>query len=166
MCLYDINYHSENLCSVAQIEKTFSGRYFIRETLNRILRKTVLVIAEAQRPYYEASLTSLSQIPAELEDLRIDKDLFSLSFNYYSKENNDKFIEVFLEIWFEYEQPAFAFFITGQESNVYRNLALHRRMSWKEITDLSPCFVLFRGTEENVMWIGKSNNLDFGEAMM
>jgi hypothetical protein len=90
----DIHYHNNSLCSIAQIENSFSGRFIIRDILNRILRNTVLVIATIERPFYTAqsSITAISKNSSELENLIIDEDLFSISFKYYTKENNDDFI--------------------------------------------------------------------------
>lgn len=158
----DVYLHNENLCSIAEIENTFSGRSFIREVLNKILPNTTLVIGQAQRPYYEPVLSIKSMnILSKFEKLDIDQDLFSLSFHYYTKERNDDFVQVFLDVWFEYEQPAFSFFLSGQEKQLYNCLAIYRRMSWKDITGLAPSYVLCKGIEEDIMWIGKSNILQF-----
>lgn len=159
----DVYLHNKNLCSIAGVENTFLGKYIIRDVLNKILPNTTLIIAEAQRPYYkpELSVVSINNISSEFENLKIDEDLFSLSFNYYTKENNDSFIQVFLDIWFEYEQPAFSLFLSGQEMQSYKNLKIDRRMSWKDITALLPCYVLSKGIEDDVIWIGKSDVLQF-----
>jgi hypothetical protein len=164
----DINYHNESLCSVAQIENSFSGKYILRDILNRILRNTGLIIATIERPFYtgQSSIAAISQISSEVKDLIIGEDLFSISFKCFTKENNDDFINAFLEIWFEYEQPTFSFFVTGQNTETYKNLEIHRRMNVKQITSLSPCYVLCRGIEEDVMWIGKSDNLKFDNVIV
>jgi hypothetical protein len=164
----DIHYHKENLCSIARIENSFSGKYILRDILNRILRSTVLVIATIERPFYtvQSSIAEISTISTELKDLIIAENLFSISFKYYTKENNDDFINTFLEIWFEYEQPAFSFFVIGQDLQTYKNLEIHRHMYVEQITALSPCYVLFRGIEEDVIWIGKSDNLKFDDVIV
>lgn len=164
----DIHYHSENLCSVAQIENSFSGKYILRDILNRILRNTVLVIASIERPFHtvQSSIVTISQIYSELRDLIIDENLFSISFKYYTKENNDEFINTFLEIWFEYEQPTFSFFVIGQNIKTYNTLEINRRMNIEQIASLSPCYILCRGIEEDVIWVGKSENLKFDDVIV
>jgi hypothetical protein len=161
--LKDIKQHNENLCSIAGIENTFSGRNIIREFLNKLLPETVLIIAQAQRPYYEPEFLekSILRISSEFENSEIDEDWFSLSFKYYAKENNDSFIQIFSEIWFDYEQAVFSFFVTGQQMQLYKNLNIDGRMSWKDITASSPSYVLCKGAEEDVLWIGKSVDLNF-----
>lgn len=164
----DVKYHNKNFCSIAGIENTFSGKYIIRDILNKLLPKTTLVVAKVQRPYYEHEflVKSITKISSELKELKIDEDWFSLSFKYYTKEDNDSFIEIFLDIWFDYEQPAFSFFVKGQEMQLYKNLTIDRRMLWKDITTLLPSYVLFKGIEEKVLWIGKSDNLKFEEVFI
>jgi hypothetical protein len=155
----DIYYYNESLCSIAQIENSFSGKYILRDILNRILRNTFHIIATIERPFYtvQSSIAAISNTSSELENLNIDEKLFSISFKYYTKENNDDFINLFLEVWFEYEQPTFSFFTTGQNTETYKNLEVHRRMNVEQITALSPCYVLFRGIEEDVLWVGLKN---------
>ncbi|HEX9963078.1 MAG TPA: hypothetical protein VGB00_19245, partial [Pyrinomonadaceae bacterium] len=106
----DINRHNENLRSAAGVGNTFSGKNIIRDVLNKLLPETTIVIAQIQRPYYESEFLekSIIKISSELQNLEIDENWFSLSFKYYPKENNDGFIEIFSEIWFDYEQPVFS----------------------------------------------------------
>lgn len=164
----NVNYHNENLCSIAGFENTFFGESIIREILGKLFQKTNIVIAEIQRPYYEPELLkkSIIDISSEVENLKIDEDWFSISFDYHAKEDNDKFIELFIDIWFGYEQPTFSFFVTAQEKKSYQNLIIGNRMSWRDITDISSSYVLCKGIEEDVMWIGKSKNLKFNDIII
>ena len=159
----DINFHGENRCSIASISK-----YIIRDILQRILSKSSMVIATAERPYYEVkvAINSISNIKRNVDRLKVSDDLFSLSFIYDVTEENEKFIEAFIDIWFEYEQPVFHFFISNHPLEIY--------VSWfndknrfiyyvDEIVDISPCYVLYKAIEEQVMWIEKSKSLSFEE---
>lgn len=155
--------HNDNLCSIKGIKNTFLGNSFVKDILNTTLMQTSLVVANIQRPYHESN--DIFNMLNEFENLKIDEDWFSISFKYKVKNKNDNFIRAFLETWFVYEQPSFTFFVAGQDFGSYENLNISRRMNWKEIIEISNCFIFFKGVEEDVIWIGKSTNLQFDEIL-
>jgi hypothetical protein len=157
----DISFHNKNNCSIAGISK-----YIIRDILNRMLATTKSVVATVERPYYkiELSINSISNILGNIEELKIADNLFSVSFIYDVIEDNSKFIETFIDIWFEYEQPCFCFFVSKQSSEVCKHWFDDKnrfRYYVNEIVDKSPCYVIYKGIEEDVMWIEKSKTLEF-----
>jgi len=159
----DINYHGDNLCSIAGIENTFFGKGVIRELLKNLLRESVVVVAEIQRPYDDAWLLrkKIYDISSDIQNLKIDSDCFAVSFDYIVKEENEEFIKLFVDLWFSYEQPTFSFFLLKQGQELFNSLIIGKRLSWQKVTEISTLYTLFKSVEEDVIWIGKSKNLGF-----
>jgi hypothetical protein len=154
----DINSHGQNLFSIADIEDTFGRRSQLRALINKVLSLASSVHIEAKRPVFQPSLSYrlINDIAGQIENLELADDLFSLSFDYVAREQNDQVLKLLLELWFDYEQPFFCFFQAA--SNEKRKI--EPKMTWKEVIALEPCLVMFKSAEENVIWIGKSETLD------
>jgi len=58
-------------------------------------------------------------------------------------------------IWFHYQHVAFSFFRSSG------NKFITKVMSWKDITQKETSYVMFKGAEDDVVWIGKSKELKF-----
>lgn len=160
----DIYYHkNENLCSIGRIGDTISGKSIIREVLNVILPKTELVFAKIERPNYESmpSIKSVAEISSEIEELKFPEEGYSMTFKYYPKADNDNFIKTLSRLWLDHEQPTFSFFLPGQEPQFYKDLHVGRQLAWDEVTALAPCYIVYKGIQEDVLWIGWSDNLEF-----
>lgn len=78
---------------------------------------------------------------------------FEISFS--SANPNKSLFEFLPMIWFAYEHVSFSFFI---ENEIEFDT---KRKSWEEITSRFKSYMLFKGAEEDVIWIGKSNDLKF-----
>ncbi len=59
-----------------------------------------------------------------------------------------------MEIWLEYEHPSL---IAHNENKLIMRKDFYAD-SWSETTSLIKSIVLFKGVEEDVLWIGKSKN--------
>ena len=153
----NINQHGETLVSIAGIEDTFSGRYLFREIINNILPTASMIFAKASRPhFYPISMVTLIDKAAGLiENLSLDKDLFSVSFNYKTRTDNDELFYLLEELWFEFEQPCFVFYQDdGQAARTFKP-----DISWKKITETWSSFVLFKSVEDDVVWLGRSSGI-------
>lgn len=161
--MVDIKFHNDNLCSIAGIDNNFSGKSIIRGVLNEIISQASFIAVEAYRPYYEIieSLKSVSKISEEIDYLTVAPDKFYILFNYFVKADNDNFVETFLNIWFEFEQPSFTFLTEMPEINSDKGLFFDKNLKYKELVESLNCFLLFRSAEEDVMWISKSDHLKF-----
>lgn len=154
----DVNVYSQILCSIAGIENTFGGRSKLRRLIHKILFVTSSTYVEARRPVFQPSLSFrlINNLNVQLDNLERTDDLFQVSFDYVTRENNEKFIELVLELWFEYEQPFFCFF----QSYSSVNRKIESEMTWKDFIASEICLTFFKSAEENVVWIGKSEMFD------
>ena len=143
-----------NLCSIKSIENNYSDRNYMESIIYSLLNMTHdRFYVEASRPNYE--ITSLEE---SLKHIMLDNKTFkftnfgiSFSDNRVSKE----LIEILPLIWFGYEHIAICFFIRNE---IQFDI---KRKPWYEITENQQSYVLFKGIEEDVIWIGKSKELTF-----
>jgi hypothetical protein len=163
----DLKFAGEHRLSIAGMQSNSGGVIALRAVLLRFLAQTVTVIAMVQRPYSGSAttLSSLANLSPLLARANMDEDFFSLSFAYGVLTNNDAFIDTFVRVWREYEQPYFCFYPSDVPRSRYDEVLNDSTLSWGEKADrlfeLSPCFALYRSIEEDVLWIDKSSELSF-----
>lgn len=152
-----VNSKSEFLFSIAGVNDSFNGRYQVRELIYHILRTTAFIRVEAKRPFFQPSVSYalLKRVSGQIEHLNLPKDLFSVSFDYSVLEDNDDIVQLLAELWFDYEQPFFSFF----QSLLDKEKKIEPKMTWKDVTEMALCFVMFRSVEEDVVWVGKSKDI-------
>lgn len=71
------------------------------------------------------------------------------------EDMNSELISILWKFWFTYEHVIVCFFIDD------KNIVNLEKKAWYDITEYYKSFVLFKGIEENVVWIGKSDDLSF-----
>lgn len=147
-------HRNDNLMSIKPIENIYSDRGYLASIIKKLLALTNgSFYLEVSRPNYETSnlvtqLKTISNINCSFKSSNIE-----ISF---SSANPDKSLFEFLPmIWFAYEHVSFSFFI---ENEIEFDT---KRKSWEEITSRFKSYMLFKGAEEDVIWIGKSNDLKF-----
>jgi hypothetical protein len=152
----NINSSSETLFSIAEVNDSFNGRYKVRGLINKIMPSTSFIYAEARRPSFQPSVSYalIKRVSGQIKHLNLSEDLFSVSFDYLTRENNEDIVQLLAELWFDYEQPFFSFFQSILEDE--KKEKIKPTMMWDEVAEIAPCFVLFRSAEENVIWVGKS----------
>jgi hypothetical protein len=148
-----------NLHSIAGVDDSFGGRSQLREIINGIIPVTMSAHIEAKRPNYHSSATlaMIKEMSGEISDLDMTDSPFRISFTYPIKENNDQFITLLVDLWFEYEQPFFCFFQTA----LGQKRIIEPTMSWNDLAASEPCIAMFRSVEQDVVWIGKGDDIDF-----
>lgn len=160
----NIYFSDQNLCSIAGVEPNRSGEAILREVTAHFLATTPIVIARVERPAtFAIRPTALNaESTIKLKNLRHDDDWFSLSFEYYPKSENDLFLDLVIELWFTYEQPMFAFLTKRVLRSMTQISASSQVLTWQEIAEEVSSFVIHKGIEDDVIWIGKSDELSFG----
>lgn len=105
------------------------------------------------RPNYDVAV-----LIEQLKAVNVGNDSFKYTdfeLLFYTNNIDDHLVEILLLLWFAYEHTAFCFFVKEEiEFDI-------KRKSWYEITTSFKSYVLFRGDEEDVVWIGKSDELKF-----
>lgn len=143
-----------NLLSIKPVDNTYSNRsyfIFIITTLFALTKGCFYV--EASRPNYNTNdlLIQLKEVLSSNCNFRYTD--FEISF--WDTKAGEKSLAFLPSIWFAYEHISVSFFV---ENNIEIDI---KRKSWDEITESSKSYVLFKGVEEDVIWIGKSNDLEF-----
>src|SRR5690606_12636176 len=150
----------DQLLSVDGVEDSFSGRSKLRTLTNKVLSRTLSAYIEAKRPIFQPSFSpEMMKPPSEqIEQLELEDDQFSVSFNFHwtAQTSFDEFVKLLLELWCDYEQPFFCFF----PSVSYKRRKIPQNLSWKEVVALETCLVMFKSVEEDVVWIGNSTEFE------
>lgn len=153
----DIKSNSDMLFSVGGIVDTFGGRSRIRAIINQIVPLTVSIFVEMKRPV--SPYTSVSNLlggrSVFIENLNVIKNGFLVTFDYLIRESNDEIVDMLIDMWFEYEQPFVSFF----QSVSKEARSINSKMTWRDVTELESCFVLFKKAEQEVVWVGKSKDI-------
>jgi hypothetical protein len=159
----EINFHRNNtLYSIKPIEDIYGDREYYKGILNRLLARSETVIVKGMRPIFkvEQSPEAIIGIRMGVEKLIKEDDWFSFAFLYHKKEDNDEFTDVCLKIWFEYESPGFIFLVDLEEDRILNKIIEDKFMPWDQMAKLTPCYILFKSIEDDVVWIGRSTDLE------
>ena len=124
------------------------------------MRISTVIKIDSRRPNYNIDIneSSISSISPNIFEIEIDNNQFSIRFEYIPDEYIDPLIEIFMNIWFSYEQPTALFVVDHLES--WRSTLFSWRSHWSEVTTRIKSFIFFKAIEDD-MWIGKSSALRF-----
>jgi hypothetical protein len=153
LIIYD-NYQN-NLCSIKSIKDNYSDKIYMKNIVKKLSDLTTgFFHIDASRPTYEYNVTELAIL---IKNVLNDAD--SLKYNDFgvllSKHKIDSdLLELLPMIWFSYQHAAFCFFEEEIKLDV-------NRKAWYDITKNSKSYVMFKGAEEDVIWIGKSQEFNF-----
>lgn len=144
-----------NLLSIKSIEDIYADKQYLKMLMYKLFSLTQgLIYIEASRPTYEYDIYDLvDNLTPILSNNNFNFDSFGLSFKV--NEISTNLVDLSPIIWFAYEHVTFCFF---KESSTEFNL---KRKSWNYITSNAISYVMFRGAEDDVIWIGKSDELEF-----
>jgi hypothetical protein len=163
----DIKIHkNENnqLLSIKGVDYDYQSKQYIFKLLNKLIQLAGYVLIKVRRNNYEHS--SIDKLKKEgtslgIKNLKVDSNLFEISFNFNTAKPKQELLPLIVDLWYCFQQPVYYFF-TNEDSLEYNNeILLNNNFSWKEVVDLSSSYVMFKGAEEDVIWIGKSDELDF-----
>lgn len=148
------NKYDNNLCSIKSVDDTHSGTYYMRTIINILLNLTRgKFYVEVSRPNYDTT-----HLKENLKQIMVDNKSFNCTnfeISFLSDGISENLRDFLPQLWFAYEHTAFCFFV---ENEIAADV---KRKSWSEITTNTKSYVLFKGIEEDVLWIGKSNELEF-----
>jgi hypothetical protein len=153
---------NQNLFSISGIDESFAGISRFRRIVAFLLKDASFAVVEAHRPNtFAVQPAGLNgNLADSLLNLNHDDDWFSCYFEYRIQENNDELVDLFSNLWFTYEQPALIIVRDTLYPNKRVLALLRKRVSWKETTSSTPCIVVHKGVEEDVLWVGKSEKID------
>jgi len=157
----EINIYNKDeltLCAIKPVRDVYSDKMYLISLIEKYYSLTgALLYIDVCRPNYDVSkiVRGLGKVPAVAKTLAIDDNFFSISFMYKEKLVENDLLYILSEIWFAFEQGLFSFFTD-------KDVAIPpKRSSWKKIVTHSSSFVMFKGVEEDVVWVGKSNDLEW-----
>ena len=153
-----------NLCSIKSVKNDYSGSLFLLDLLRDFSNYTNSVIVHVRRNnYITSAIEKLKEtdIKLEINELKIDKNLFEVSFWFNNTNLNDEILRIMRDLWFAFEQPAFCFYMNQGQLENNREEIISKNLSWQQITNKSDVYVVFKGAEEDVIWIGKNNKMEY-----
>lgn len=160
------NHKNENnqLLSIKGVNYDYQSKQYILKILNRLIQSAGYVLIHVKRNNYKHY--SIDKIRNEGEflgitNLKVESNLFEISFNFNHCKSKDELLSVLVELWYCFQQPAYYFFTDEEALGNNNEIILKNNLSWKEVIDLSNSYVMFKGAEEDVIWIGKSDELEF-----
>ncbi|OPB93807.1 hypothetical protein BAS10_12895 [Elizabethkingia meningoseptica] len=156
------NKYGGNLLSIKSTYKHLRQMEFLLESIFAILHNQLpgCLFIECSRPTYEYELNYLND---EIKKSIGDKDIyfFANTFEIRYSDNdfkNNEILNILPKLWFAFEHLCFRF--TNVKNN---NVNDYYRRPWYEITNVVESYIVFKGIEEDIIWLGKSNNLEFQE---
>ncbi len=165
--MIDVKVHeNENnqLLSIKGIDGDFYSKQYILCLIRKLFEQTNYVLIRVKRNnYQDPCIERLRNLGYSLgvKDLEIDSDLFEISFNFNVKESNQTLLLILVDLWYAFEQPNYYFFNTKEDFRLNYERILINNPSWLVITNMTSVYVMFKGAEEDVIWLGKSINLGF-----
>ncbi|HFK5529480.1 TPA: hypothetical protein ACGZ99_003563 [Elizabethkingia anophelis] len=152
--------YNKNLISIKSNYKHLTQLEFLLERIFSILHNQLpgCLIIECSRPTFEYDLNDLNTKVKNLIENE-EEYFFCDSFETRYINNDFKNIEILKilpELWFAFEHINIRF----TNAKVI-NINDYYRKPWYETTKLTESYIVFKGVEEDVVWIGKSDNLEF-----
>lgn len=96
-----------------------------------------------------------------IKNLQIKQKCNFLSFYIDFSENiTNVFFNIFSKLWFSYEQPCFIFINEELQREAVISLQNQVLFSWQDFTQTTDSYVFYKGSREDVVWLGKSEKLD------
>lgn len=150
------NKEHQNLCSIKPVEDIHPDRMYILSLIDSCFNeKEGLLYIEASRPNYDVTdlVKQLITFQPDITNLSIHADHFELSFMVAKDKMCNDLLYLIPRLWFAFEHTSFCVFLNK------KNCSIRKRTAWYEITNRIPAFIMYRGIEEDVVWIGKSDHL-------
>lgn len=150
--------YNNNLMSVKPIDDIYSDRKYLSAVIFSLAdsaKRTICV--DTSRSNYEIS-NSYKSILSSQEFSYGALDWNNLSFCCDNTAINS-LQALLVEMWFAFEYSAYYFFVDKVPDYNFR------RMAWSKVVNDTLGYVIFKGAESNVLWIGKSQTLGFGPVL-
>lgn len=95
-----------------------------------------------------------------IKNLQINRKYNFMSFYMDFFEGiSSVFFNLFSTLWFSYEQPSFIFIKEKLKNDDLISLQSKESFSWQDFTQTVGSYVMYKGSREDVVWIGRSKNL-------
>lgn len=156
----EIKIHSKdhgNLLSIAELRDGYEGEKYLASTIQELSILTGgYVYADLSRPNYDVS-AQIAHLRNALSghDVTVAKEYFEVTFVYSLSQSNDDLFAIMAKLWFAFEHVSYIF--SADKSRI----SDIRRKSWYEVTSRLTSYMMFKGAEDSVLWIAKSDNLKF-----
>ncbi|WP_024773148.1 hypothetical protein [Aquimarina macrocephali] len=169
----EINFHNSDLVSISKFHlDVWSDKIAFKKLVSLFAEETKHLFGSGQRPY-EENLINIASFQKQSHLIYHENKFHDLIFsitkssNFFSTE-----AELVVELWSKYEHSLVLFTdeselltIINKNDILYKKKKkleeIYLRLSWKELTSNVKSFVFFKGTEDDVIWIGKNSLLEF-----
>lgn len=163
----DIKTHeNENnqLLSIKGVDYDYQSKQYILRLLMKLSKCASCVLIHVKRNNYKDSAIDILKKEGTalgITNLEVDSKLFEISFSFNPTKSKEELLPILVDLWYCFQQPVFYFFTDEKQPEHYNKALLNDNLSWKEVVNLSNSYVMFKGAEEDVIWIGKSDDLKF-----
>ena len=143
-----------NLISIKPLEDIYADRQYLISVIDNLFKRTKgCLYIEASRPNFE-----VNHIIEKLKTILKHNDSFESNdfrLSFQCNEITNELFYILAKIWFAYEHGSISFFPIEKINFEINQLA------WYDITTYTDSIVMFKGVEEDVIWIGKSDKYEF-----
>ncbi len=152
---------NNNLISVKYFDNFSDLKFHFLYILRQLSREYQFLLVSAKRINYgEDSIESkINSLQNNLNELYRDKRYSNVVF--WNDHFNDELFDFLYCIWLQYEDPLFVFLDNKNDLLKFYKQIIFKILSSTEIVKSSNCILFFKGIEEDVIWIEKSNNVVF-----
>ena len=154
--------YSNVLGSIKSVQENYAGKVFLSRILFQFLDKTNFLRVEAMRANY--SLDEVKKLEQQNRSkFRSVIDIEErMSFSISTSSIDDSVVELLTAIWFAFEQPVFYFLMDVESLVLLQEYLKENIRYYGQIVEKIDSIMLFKSTEEDVIWIAKNKNRDFG----
>jgi hypothetical protein len=148
-----------DLISIASLTNCYGDQRYLALLISSLLTLTSgQVHVWLSRPDYDYDIEKFVNLLKEAFpkiDLLIKPEYFEVSFVTTAKEIDEQVLAILSKLWFAFQHASFVF-----SASVNSPFDVKRR-AWYEIVAEVRGFVVFKGAEDDVLWIGKSSDIQF-----
>jgi hypothetical protein len=161
----DVLLHGNNVLSINGITPTIQGRDRLSAIFLGCANVASACFVEARRPNVDEveSVSLAHDLQPRLFNLQIDITVPEISFECFNDFGSQEMTQLFLSLWFDFEHVSIIFRTDlGLNKSIDSGLLnLRARTRWDELRRRYPGYILYKGVEEDVIWLRKSDDLMF-----
>lgn len=157
--------YNDLLLSMDSIEDNPEGNRFMSNLFYKFFCESnhVLCISRRLSGNYnnmESIIHNVLEKDNNIKNIQTKRNYEFVSFYMdFSKNVKNVFFNIFSTLWFSYEQPSFIFIKENLKRDDLISFQSKELFSWQDFTQAVDAYVFYKGSREDVIWIGRSERL-------
>lgn len=153
------------LLSIDSLEDNPQDNRFMSNLFYNLFYESKHIICINRRLNIEYNIEDIMQNILEkhssIKNIQTKRQYNFMSFYMdFSEEVTNVFFDIFSKLWFSYEQPSFIFIKEELKREDLISLQSKELFSWQDFTQTVDSYVFYKGSREDVIWMGRSKNLN------